>query len=209
MSPWPRNRRLAATLAMLLVAAVGSARADVATNAAERWLEEMGAFYEANPELKTQKGSGWKPYNRIKWMADQRRDDAGELPPVDARWNAWLDHKGRLDDPGRRLGAGWFQLGPTNLAGRMLDIEFDPNDPSIVYAGSASGGVWKSTDGGDTWATTTDDLPDLAIGAICVVPSNPNIVVIGTGEATFAFPGLFGVGILRSTDAGARGRRRA
>jgi hypothetical protein len=51
------------------------------------WFDEMEAFYAANPELKDTPGSGWKPYNRIKWFQSNRMFN-GELPAIDARWNA-------------------------------------------------------------------------------------------------------------------------
>ena len=96
----------------------------------------------------------------------------------------------------------WFQLGPTCYSGRILDIEFHPLDLDIVYVGAASGGLWKSTDGGDTWSVLTDDLPNIAIGGIAVLPWDPEVVLIGTGEATTRMPGLFGQGIFKSTDGG-------
>ena len=86
--------------------------------------------------------------------------------------------------------------------------DFDPTDPNVVYVGSASGGLWKSTDGGDTWTPVTDSLPTLAVGAVCVLASDPDVVLIGTGEgsgaatATNVF-GPYGAGILKSTDGGA------
>jgi photosystem II stability/assembly factor-like uncharacterized protein len=78
----------------------------------------------------------------------------------------------------------------------------------VAYVGSASGGLWKSTDGGDTWSPLTDDLPTLAIGAVCVLAADPNVVLIGTGEGSGAASanlalGPFGAGIFKSTDAGA------
>jgi hypothetical protein len=161
----------------------------------------MADYYEANPELKNQKGSGWKPYNRLKWFHEQRMMN-GELPPVGARWQAW-ERKRELE---RRAGvnprATWFALGPANFAGRMLAVATDPTNPSIVYAGAAGGGLWKSTDTGATWVPKSDELLSLAVGGVAVSPVDPNIVVIGTGEATNNIDRIGGVGILRSTDAG-------
>jgi hypothetical protein len=167
-------------------------------NRFERWLDERGAYFELHPELKKTKGSGWKPYNRAKWFYEQRLVD-GVPPSSLARWVVW---EKVFDDVGHGGGsaATWFSLGPTNYAGRVLDIEFHPGDTNIVYVGSASGGLWRSTDQGGTWAPLTDDLPSLAIGAVAVLPSNPNIVLIGTGEG--ANGDVYGVGILKSTDAG-------
>jgi photosystem II stability/assembly factor-like uncharacterized protein len=165
------------------------------------WLNEMARFYEEHPELKDQRGSGWKPYNRVKWLLEPRMTD-GRLPVLGARWEAWQARMEREAAIGRAPLAGWFAIGPVNMSGRIISIDFHPTNPDIVYVGAASGGLWKSEDGGDTWRTTTDELPTLAIGAVCVLHWNPDIVLIGTGEGTGAYPGLFGVGILKSIDGG-------
>jgi hypothetical protein len=164
-------------------------------------LESMARVFEANPEMKLQKGSGWKPYNRLKWFYEQRTLN-GELPPPGARWAAW-ERKRELEAQVGRARATWFALGPTNLAGRMLAIDFDPSNPTTVYAGGADGGVWKSTDNGDTWLPRSDELPSIAVGGLAVSKTDPDIIVIGTGEATLNIDRVTGVGILRSTDAGA------
>jgi photosystem II stability/assembly factor-like uncharacterized protein len=165
------------------------------------WLNEMARFYEVYPELKEQRGGGWKPYNRVKWLLEQRMTD-GRLPEFGARWEVWQARMQREAELGKSAKASWFAIGPVNMSGRIISIDFHPTNPDIVYVGAASGGLWKSEDGGDTWRTTTDALPTLAIGAICVLPWNPDIVLIGTGEGTGPHPGLFGVGILKSTDGG-------
>lgn len=166
-------------------------------------LDEMGRYYAENPELTERKGSGWKPYNRYKWFHESRMED-DLLPEAGARWAAWEETMRRksatLD---RGIGSTWFSLGPTNFAGRMLDLAFDPNDTDIVYAGAAGGGLWKSTDGGDNWTPVTDELQSLAVGGVAVSQTNSDIVVIATGEGTFNIDRIHGVGILRSTDAGA------
>jgi photosystem II stability/assembly factor-like uncharacterized protein len=166
------------------------------------WMEEMGRFYKEHPDLRSEKGSGWKPYNRVKWLLEPRMTD-GKLPEFGARWEAWQARVERQEQLNSPASASWFAIGPVNMSGRMISIDFHPTNPDIVYVGAASGGLWKSEDGGDTWTTTTDNLPTLGVGAICVLPWNPDIVLIGTGEGTGPYPGIFGVGILKSTDAGA------
>ncbi len=164
-------------------------------------IEKLGAYFEAHPELKEQKSSGWKPYNRAKWLRERRMID-GEMTAGEAQWRVWEEKERRASARNKSAAGNWFPIGPLNISGRILSIAFDPTDTSILYAGSASGGLWKSADAGTTWVTTTDDLPTLAIGAVCVLPSNPNIVLIGTGEGAISGAGSDGVGILRSTDAG-------
>lgn len=166
------------------------------------WLEEMRAFYDLHPELKQTQGSGWKPYNRAKWFYEQRMVNGQEVP-IGARFEICKikNELERANGPSAR--ATWFTLGPTNFSGRMLDLEFDPLDPSKLYAGAAGGGLWRTTNSGVSWEPLSDETGSLAVNAICVLPSDSNIILIGTGEATFNIDRINGVGILRSTDAGA------
>ena len=165
-------------------------------------LEAMGTYFDAHPDLKTTKGSGWKPYNRMKWFAQSRVGPDGELPEPGARILASQVRQERLEAASLRAGNSWFNLGPTNFAGRLLAVAFDPTNASRVYVGAASGGVWKSFDGGATWNPLTDDLPVISVGGLAVSPIDPNIVVIGTGEATNNIDRVGGIGIWRSTDGG-------
>jgi len=170
---------------------------------AEEWMDSLKQLYEEQPELRTERGSGWMPYSRLRWWVDRRRSSDGSLPEFDARRRAWDVKRAREASMPRGEGPSWFQLGPTNHSGRMIDIEFHPLDSNIVYAGSAGGGLWKSTDGGDSWIPLTDELLNMAIGGVALVPSDPDIVLIGTGDGVNASGGQFGQGIFRSTDAGA------
>lgn len=96
----------------------------------------------------------------------------------------------------------WEFVGPTNIGGRIVDIEFNSKDPNIVYAASATGGVFKSTDIGQTWFPIFDEQPCLTIGDIAIDPKNPNIIYVGTGEANGGHNNFPGVGIYKSVDAG-------
>jgi photosystem II stability/assembly factor-like uncharacterized protein len=82
-------------------------------------------------------------------------------------------------------------------------VAIDPSDPSVIYLGAALGGVWKTTDEGQTWTPLTDDQPSLAMGAIAIDPLNPQTIYAGTGEENFSGDSYYGAGILRSEDAGA------
>src|SRR5215831_18127160 len=93
-------------------------------------------------------------------------------------------------------------MGPA-AAGRIASTAGVPGDPTTYYMGSASGGVWKSTDSGATWEPTFDDQPVQAIGALAVSASDPNQVWAGTGEAwVIRDSDIGGDGIYKSTDAG-------
>ncbi|PLX10041.1 MAG: hypothetical protein C0598_11275 [Marinilabiliales bacterium] len=92
--------------------------------------------------------------------------------------------------------------GPTNIGGRVTDIEFNPQNPNIVYAGAATGGVFKSTDMGYSWFPVFDDQAILTIGDIVVDPNNSDIVYVGTGEANGGHNNFPGGGVYKSADAG-------
>lgn len=94
-------------------------------------------------------------------------------------------------------------MGPAN-AGRISAAAGVPGDVKTYYAGAASGGVWKTTDGGDTWEPVFDDQSAQAIGALAVAPGHPSIVWAGTGEAwAIRDSDVMGDGIYKSVDAGA------
>src|SRR5438105_6914695 len=94
-------------------------------------------------------------------------------------------------------------LGPV-VGNRVASIAGVPGDPSIYYAGAASGGVWKTTDGGGHWTPVSDSMPVAAIGALAVAPSDPSIVWAGTGEAwAIRDADVVGDGIYKSSDSGA------
>jgi len=190
-------------LALVATPAAASVTRDEAPlDRGERWLAEMAAYYEAHPELKELPGSGWKPYNRIRWEHGVTVVD-GVRPEPGARWKAWLDAKARFPEGAPAPRAAWFQLGPENLSGRILALAFHPTDPNIVYAGAAGGGVWRTTDEGATWTPLGDDLPTPSVSGVAVSMTSPNIVVIATGELPGGIvDGIAGVGILRSTDGG-------
>jgi photosystem II stability/assembly factor-like uncharacterized protein len=96
----------------------------------------------------------------------------------------------------------WRNVGPVNMSGRVADVEGVPGDPRIVWVGSASGGVWKSTDGGLTFDPVMDDQPVASIGDLGVAPSNPNVVYVGSGEANVRNSVSSGNGVYKTTDGG-------
>ena len=93
-------------------------------------------------------------------------------------------------------------LGPV-VGNRVASIAGIPGDPYVYYAGAASGGVWKTTDGGLRWTPVSDSMPVAAIGALAVAPSDPNVVWAGTGEAwAIRDSDVIGDGVYKSVDAG-------
>jgi photosystem II stability/assembly factor-like uncharacterized protein len=97
----------------------------------------------------------------------------------------------------------WQEVGPRNVAGRVLSVAIDPNAADVIWAGSAGGGLWKSENFGQTWKQMGGDhLPSLWISAVAVDPHDSNVIYMGTGEAndTLDWDG-FG-GMLKTVDGG-------
>jgi photosystem II stability/assembly factor-like uncharacterized protein len=96
----------------------------------------------------------------------------------------------------------WRSIGPANMGGRIDDIAVVESNPSIIYIGYATGGIWKTTNNGTTWMPIFDTYPVSSIGDIAVAPSNPDIIYVGTGEPNNRQSSSFGAGVYKSSDAG-------
>jgi photosystem II stability/assembly factor-like uncharacterized protein len=93
-------------------------------------------------------------------------------------------------------------IGPAGMSGRIASIDVVASNPDVIYVGAATGGVWKSVNGGTTWFPLFDDQPVAAIGAVSVCQSNPSIVWVGTGEGNPRNSASVGNGIFKSVDGG-------
>jgi photosystem II stability/assembly factor-like uncharacterized protein len=138
------------------------------------------------------------------WFVSQRVTHGGVPAGAGARAAAQANRVGaltaaRAPDLAR---APWTFVGPTNIGGRVLDVVIDPAQPTHIWIASASGGVWRSTDGGSTFTSAWPSSNPQAIGALAMGPTG--ILYAGTGEAG---PGggsitYGGNGLYRSTDGG-------
>jgi len=105
----------------------------------------------------------------------------------------------------------WTSIGPAPIGlgtgretvGRITSIALDPTNAQVLYIGGATGGVWKTTNGGTTWTPLSDNECGLATGSLAIDPVNPQIVYAGTGEENFSSDSYQGCGVLRSTNGGA------
>ncbi|MFN7974024.1 MAG: hypothetical protein U0166_17035 [Acidobacteriota bacterium] len=111
------------------------------------------------------------------------------------------------------FGGAWRNIGPAPIngpntphrpyAGRIEGVVFDPVDPNTLYVCAASGGFWKSTDGGLSWSCLSDGLPTQSMGSAAISTTNGSEIWLGTGEPNPnpSYP-YFGAGIFHSTDGG-------
>jgi photosystem II stability/assembly factor-like uncharacterized protein len=96
----------------------------------------------------------------------------------------------------------WRSIGPAIMGGRISDVEGVPGDPNTVYVATASGGIFKTTDGGMSWTPIFDRQNTISVGDIALEPGNPDVIWVGTGESNARNSVSFGDGVYRSTDGG-------
>jgi len=98
----------------------------------------------------------------------------------------------------------WEERGPNNVSGRTRSILIDAADPShnTLFSGGVAGGIWRSTDGANTWTQIDDFFDNMAIGDITQDPNDNSIIYFGTGEGYGNIDAVRGLGIWRSTDGG-------
>ncbi|MHC4233604.1 MAG: WD40/YVTN/BNR-like repeat-containing protein [Planctomycetota bacterium] len=151
----------------------------------------------------------FKPLEAAKFFLDQRLAPGETELPLEHLRTQLADVLLREQQVALRGGAapggvlGWTWLGPGNVGGRTRTIVIDPNSPNIMYAAGVAGGVWKSTDAGASWNETDDTMLNLAVTTIAMDPTNSSILYAGTGEGFFNSVFVRGLGIFKSTDAGA------
>ncbi len=93
-------------------------------------------------------------------------------------------------------------VGPANMSGRITAIDVVESDPNTLFVGAASGGVWRSDNGGSAWRPIFDAQPTQNIGALAIHQDNPSIVWVGTGEGNPRNSMNLGMGIFKSLDGG-------
>ncbi len=160
---------------------------------------------------KIEKGKGYKQFKRWEWFWEQRVSPQGEFPEQGMEMREWELYQKEHNIAQQRTEAttaDWSFMGLTSSAGgyegigRINCVAFHPTVANTFYVGSPGGGVWKTTDGGSTWACLTDNLPVLGVTNIAIDPTNANTIYIATGDGYGNFD-TKSVGILKSTDGGA------
>ena len=167
--------------------------------------------------------TGWIPSAQAQFDPGFHPDELGQTEPDNATrlygvrnyadgtapdlWEEFRALKKRNGNLRLVPAANWKSLGPTSMdstAGRIVCHAFNPMNSSSIWVGASSGGVWKTTDRGDTWTTIADDLPSIRVHAIAVNPQDTNHLIIGTGHyLSGSFTLQPGIGLLETTDGGA------
>jgi len=156
------------------------------------------------------RGSGWKQFKRFEHWWEPRLYPSGKWPEAGISWKE-IEAFRRNQPHGARDAAQWTELGPnvwkTNTThwnpgvGRINAIALDPQNPNVIYIGAPAGGIWRSTNNGQSWTPLSDQLPAIGVSAIAIDYTNPNTLYIGTGDKD-GFD-TYSIGVLKSTDWGA------
>jgi len=134
------------------------------------------------------------------WMAVQRLYPYNEI-----RQDVYLSEMkkaARQHFAAREANIEWEFVGPTNIGGRITDIEMPEGQSDVIYVGGASGGILKSEDAGGSWEQKFVGVPTISIGDFDIDPKDPEILYVGTGEANSSSFSFLGSGIYKSTDGG-------
>jgi len=148
---------------------------------------------------------------RIEWFVQTRGLD--RVSRADRlRRDAVLAVKAARDADSGGWSPQWTPLGPNSMtmldwqigdvSGRVSALAVHPEDEDIIFLGSASGGLWKTINGGGSWTPIFDDVGTQTIGSVVIDPSSPDTLWVGTGEQGQSCWSYFGMGLFRSTDGG-------
>ncbi len=177
------------------------------------YVKEMNTYYERLP---VSQRKGWKQFKRWQHFWEQRIGEDGQFPKAKMLVDLFKEAK-KIKTPDYLLSNKWNTLGPIGSPntsssrgkgiGRVNCLRLNPNNEQEIWVGAATGGVWKSLDGGQTWKTF-DFTNYLSMGVtdIQIAPTNTNTIYVSTGDAHATYPNVnrscYSVGILKSTDSG-------
>ena len=167
--------------------------------------EKFNTYWEGND---IPKGKGWKQFKRWEAFMEPRVESDGSFPS-NALYKQYQKHKNQPRSSSSPQ-ANWMPYGPTLVPlqssgtkrgiGRLNIVEFDPQNPDVLWVGAPAGGLWKSIDAGLNWSSNTDLLPNLGVSDIAIDPTNSNIMFIATGDRDAG--DTYSYGVMKSIDGG-------
>jgi PKD repeat protein len=174
------------------------------------FFEVRDAFHAHWDGRTYQRSKGYKVFKRWEWWMEPRVSASGERPDPAMFQRAVKDTRRMELLQGAKSNADWQPMGPTSWTnwasgynpgnGRVNCSAVDPTDPTTIYAGTPGGGLWKSTDNGQTWAALFTDLPTLGVSGIAIDPTNPQVIYCATGDGDGS--DTYSMGVIKSTDGG-------
>jgi len=183
------------------------------------WVEMMknpnANFYDIQAEFQDywagktiQKGKGYKAFKRWENYMSPRVYPSGNITMPSQTYKNYKQWEADLAAAGipKSTNGNWQIIGPIGKptgggAGRLNFIRFDPTNSNTIWVGAPDGGLWKTTNGGTSWTTNTDELTVIGVSDVAIDPSNTQIMYLATGDSDGS--DTFSTGILKSTDGGA------
>ncbi len=168
---------------------------------------------EQEGEKESEEMESWSQFKRWESFWERRLYPIGEFPDTKNIINAWQQYKEKNLKNSTQT-AQWTLLGPLDNPqsvggqreqglGRVNRVRFDPNNFNIIWAGSASGGVWKSVDGGRNWMTFPfTQFLSIGVSDIAISPKNSNIVYVATGDCEPSYSRYYSIGLIKTTNGG-------
>jgi uncharacterized repeat protein (TIGR02543 family) len=148
-----------------------------------------------------------KPGEALAFRLLQQRDENGNIPAdgqIRAAEQLHAMQRAQESEPeiaGITRGT-WKWIGPGNIGGRVRALLIHPDNANVMFAGSVSGGLWKTTNGGASWAVVDDFLSNMAVSSLIIHPTQKTKMWAGTGEGFYNGDGIRGAGVLYSSDGG-------
>ncbi|MBI5324356.1 MAG: hypothetical protein HZB41_03600, partial [Ignavibacteriae bacterium] len=171
----------------------------------------FNGYWEQLPESERK---GWKTYKRWESFWERRVYPTGEFPDANNILKEWQHFRNKKNSDAIQASAQWKLLGPVlnptstggtreQGLGRINRIRFQPDNENIIWAGAASGGVWKSEDGGRNWKTFPfTQFLSIGVSDIAISERNPNIVYVATGDCEPSYSNYYSIGLIKTTNGG-------
>jgi PKD repeat protein len=184
----------------------------------QQWVEMMknpnANFYETQAAFENywtgktiQKGKGYKSFKRWEHYMKPRVYPSGDVTLPSKNFTNYKQWESDLAAAGipKSTNGNWSIIGPIGKptgggAGRLNFIRFDPTNSNTIWVGAPDGGLWKTTNGGTSWATNTDQLSTIGVSDVAIDPTNTQTMYLATGDSDGG--DTYSIGLLKSTDGG-------